>query len=125
MSQTYPLTILDPDGPFGISGSATGTLPGGVTPGTVGPYTISPVTPAGFTPVTWTVVSILPSPGGFLLNDPSGIFMTPGTGGSSSISFPGGVTGGTVYTVVIGAADTPICGGPTHQANFTIAVTKP
>jgi large repetitive protein len=126
VSQIFPLTILDPDGPFGVSGSATGSLPGGVTPGTVGPYAASPAsTPAAFAPVTWSVVSVIPSPGGFLLNDPSGIFMTPGTGTSSSISFPGGVTGGTVYTVVIRAVDTPSCGGPAHQGDFTITVTKP
>ena len=126
VNQSFPLTILDPNGPFGVSGSTTGTLPGGVTPGTVGPYSASPSsTPAAFTPVTWSVVSINPSPGGFLLNDPSGIFMTPGTGTSSSISFPGGVTGGTVYTVVIQAVDTPSCGGPTHQDDYTITVTKP
>jgi len=51
--------------------------------------------------------------------------MTPGTGTSSSVSFPGGVTSGTVYTVVIEAVDTPSCGGPTHQDDYTITVTKP
>jgi hypothetical protein len=131
VTQLFPLTVLDPDGPFSITGSATGSIPGGspVTPSLVGPYTINPVTPAGFSPVNWSVVSIVPSPGGFSLNDPSSpnasIFMSPQTGGSSSASFPGGVTGGTVYTVVIRAVDTPSCGGPTHQADFTITVTKP
>ena len=129
-SRTYPLVINDPNGPFAVLGSATGSLPGGVTPGTVGPYTTSPATtPAGFSPVTWTVLSINPSPGGFSLNDPtspaSSIFMTPQTGNTSSISFPGGVTGGTTYTVVIRAFDAPSCGGPTHQSDFTVTVTKP
>jgi len=117
-SQTFPLTILDPNGPFGVSGSATGTLPPGATPGTVGPYTVSPAsTPTAFLPVAWSVVSVLPNPGVI-------VTMTPGIGSSSSISFPGGETPAT-YTVVIRAVDTPICGGPTHESDLTITVTKP
>jgi hypothetical protein len=117
-SQTFPLTILDPNGPFSVTGTATFNTSGGTSP----PLTANPnPTPAGFLQVNWVIDLVTRDDAG-AVSDP--ITLTSATGQTTALVVPAALTAGHFYDVVVRATDTPACGGPPHTNIFTVRVNK-
>jgi len=120
----YNVTIVDPNGPFGITNPNNGieTIPGGG--GSTSLYTANPnPTPnlgvgLPFTPINWVIDSISPHT--------PGITLTNATGQSTAINFAANVpplpANGT-YNIVLRATDSS-CGSFKHTATYNISITN-